>query len=142
MSDWVYSKKKITQEIVDNYAGFVYIITNLTNNKQYIGKKLFKFKRKKQNKGKYKKVLIESDWREYYGSCNELKKDIELLGKENFKREILYFCINKSEMNYKELKLQMKLDVVLKPDNFYNNFVGTRISANGLKHMLKNNGGT
>lgn len=136
--DWTYGKKQITKKIIEDYAGFVYCITNLENNRKYIGKKLFKSYRKKKIKGKTKRILIESDWKSYYGSSNELKKDIELLGKDKFKREIIYLCHNKSEMNYRELKLQMKYDVVLHPNKYYNGFVGTRISSIGLKHLIKN----
>jgi hypothetical protein len=38
---WTYRGKEIT-EIPDEYEGFVYLITNLTNNQKYIGKKTSK----------------------------------------------------------------------------------------------------
>ena len=69
---WTYNGNIIDSEILDNYLGFVYLITNLKNNKKYVGKKLLKFKRTKQVKGKKKKTTIESDWKEYYSSSDEL----------------------------------------------------------------------
>jgi hypothetical protein len=42
------------------------------------------------------------DWKNYYGSCDELKEDIKILGKENFLREILYLCPHKKSMSYFE----------------------------------------
>ena len=42
-ADWTY-KGKTVDSIPDDYEGFVYLITNTTNNMKYIGKKLAKFK--------------------------------------------------------------------------------------------------
>ena len=39
MADWIY-KDKVVEEIPDGVEAFVYLITNNTNNKKYIGKKL------------------------------------------------------------------------------------------------------
>ena len=40
---WYYEDKIFDPEehSYDNYAGFVYIITDLSNHKKYVGKKLF-----------------------------------------------------------------------------------------------------
>ena len=73
---WTY-RGKIVEEISEEYIGFVYLITNLTNNKKYIGKKLTKFKvTKKPLKGKKNKrrSTKESDWRTYWGSSPTCKK--------------------------------------------------------------------
>ncbi len=43
-SEWTYQKKKI-KELPEDCEGFVYLITNLTNDRKYIGKKLAKFKK-------------------------------------------------------------------------------------------------
>jgi hypothetical protein len=40
---WTFEGKEI-ESIPDEYEGFVYLITNKTNNKKYVGKKLAKFK--------------------------------------------------------------------------------------------------
>ena len=119
---WMYDGE-IVEEIDSKYCGFVYIITNICSNKQYIGKKVLKFRRTKQVKGKKKKVYVESDWRTYFGSSELLKEDVKKLGEENFKREILRFCRTKGELSYYEAKMQMDNDVLLHPDKFYNEWI-------------------
>ena len=81
--EWKYNEKDFI-EVPKNMEGFVYLITNLTNEKKYVGKKHFWTRQKDKKTGRRKKK--ESDWRNYYGSCEELKEDIKLLGKENFLR--------------------------------------------------------
>jgi hypothetical protein len=137
---WTYHGKTITQEQTEGFTGFVYIITNTITCKKYIGQKIFRSKLKRKVKGKVKRVLIESSWNKYYGSSLELQRDVKELGEDKFTREILFFCKNKAEMNYRELKLQMELDVVLKPTEYYNGYVGKRISAIGLQHLVENIG--
>lgn len=128
---WLYKKKEYKGTDIDKYVGFVYLITNLINDKKYIGKKLFFFKKFHQKNKKRKRKIIESNWQDYYGSNEELKNDIELYGKENFKREILKFCISKSECNYYELREQVIRNVLF--ENYYNSYIGTRIHRNHLK---------
>jgi uncharacterized protein YycO len=77
---WTY-KGEIVDEIAP-YLGFVYKITNLKTGRMYIGKKLGFFSKTKQVKGKKKKYKVDSDWRDYYGSNDQLLKDVEELGKE------------------------------------------------------------
>ena len=95
--------------IGDNY-GFVYLITNKSNGRQYIGRKYFWSFR--TPKGKKRKVKEESDWKKYYGSCPELKEDVKKLGKEFFKREILSLHTSKGKVNFEETK-QLFLNNVL-----------------------------
>jgi len=95
--------------IWDNF-GFVYLITNLTNQRQYIGRKYFWSFR--TPKGKKRKVKQESDWRKYYGSCPELKEDVDKQGKEFFKREILSLHSTKGKVNFEETR-QLFLNNVL-----------------------------
>ena len=87
--------------IRDNY-GFVYLITNLINKRQYIGRKYFWQKRKPR--GGKRRVTSESDWRTYYGSCPELKEDIKEYGKDNFSREILSLHKTPGKVNYEETR--------------------------------------
>ena len=113
----------------NNAFGFIYLITNLTNNKKYIGcKMLQKVIKRKPLKGKKNKrhETIESDWRTYTSSSNELNKDIELLGKENFKFEIIDFAYSKSHLKYLEAKYQFDNDVLLS-ENWYNGIINLRV---------------
>jgi hypothetical protein len=97
---WYYENQLI-EELPEDCVGFVYLITNTITGRMYIGKKLAKFAKttyrvvKLKNGTKKKKKIrgkIDSDWRTYYGSSDELLKDIAQLGPENFRREILFYC--------------------------------------------------
>ena len=127
---WTY-QGKIVEEISEEYIGFVYLITNLTNGKKYIGKKLAKFKvTKKPLKGKKNKrrSTKESDWRTYWGSSDHLNADVEQLGPENFTREILYYCTSRGELSYLEAKEQFDREV-LKTDEYYNGIINVRVGS-------------
>ena len=128
---WVYNDSPI-EELDDTYCGFVYLIINKLNNKQYIGKKLLKFKKTKVVKGKKKKYYAESDWKTYWSSSDILKKEVLEFGEENFERRILRFCHNKGELSYWEAKYQFQLDVLLHPDKFYNEWISIKTRRSHL----------
>ena len=136
---WKYNGN-LVEEIADQYIGFVYIITNLTNNKKYIGKKLAKFKKTRpplKGKKRKRKSLVESDWQTYWGSSEHLLADVSELGPENFSREILYFCTTRGELSYREAKEQFDRGVLL-TDEYYNGIINVRIGGSqALKESLK-----
>lgn len=125
-----------TEQIdISQYYGFVYMITDITNNKKYIGKKLLwnsKILPVTKTRKRRKKTLVESDWREYYGSSKEVQALVEQHGRDNFKRVILRLCKSKGECSYYEAKMQFHYDVLLN-DEFYNDFIGCRIHSKHLK---------
>ena len=84
---WMFQEQPFLSEDIGDSFGFVYRITNLQTNKQYIGRKYFVQKRKPRGGGR--RVTSESNWKKYYGSCPELTTDIKTIGKELFKRELL-----------------------------------------------------
>jgi hypothetical protein len=127
---WVYQDKPFTNP--EKYFGFVYIIINKLTNKKYIGKKQFAFKKIKSVKRKKVSYFVESDWQEYHGSSDKLHEDFINFGEENFEKIILKLCKNKSECSYYELKFQMEYDVLLKPDEYYNEWVSVKISRKNL----------
>ncbi len=138
---WFYNGVEVT-ELPEDCVGFVYIITNLTNGKKYIGKKLAKFSKttyktvKLKNGTKKKKKIrskIDSDWQEYYGSSPNLTADITQLGKVNFKREILHYCTSKAQTSYLEAKEQFERRV-LETDEYYNGHIQVRVHGS---HILK-----
>ena len=109
---WQYMGTVFDGSLVRDNYGFVYLITNLSNQRQYIGRKYFWQKRKP--KGGKRRVTSESDWRKYYGSCPELKDDIKLFGKERFSREILSLHRTPGRVNYEETRQLFLHDVLTK----------------------------
>jgi hypothetical protein len=140
---WTFNNE-IVEELPETCVGFVYIITNLNTGRQYIGKKLSKFSKTsyktvtlKNGTKKKKKIKskIDSDWKTYYGSSIELNEDIEALGKDNFKREILYYCNSKAECSYVEAREQFTRKV-LETDDFYNGQISVRVHGSHIKNKL------
>ena len=99
---WIYRDRPFSSDDIDDHYGFVYNITNLTNQRQYIGRKYFWSHRKPP--GKKRRVKKESDWKKYYGSCPELKEDIERFGRQNFSRTILSLHKTPGKTNFEETR--------------------------------------
>ena len=136
---WTYQGKTI-DEIPQVVEGFVYLITNLTNNKKYVGKKLAKFKTTKpplKGKKNKRRGYKESDWKDYWGSSDHLLEDVQKLGEDKFTREILYMCPSRGVMSYLEAKEQFDRRV-LETDEYYNGIINVRVgSSKILKEHLK-----
>ena len=136
---WYYNNKKVTT-LPEDCEAFVYLITNLTNNKKYVGKKLAKFKTSKpplkgrKNRRRGKK---ESDWRTYWGSSDHLNADVLELGEDKFKIEILYYCPSRGVASYLEAREQFERRV-LETDDYYNGIINVRVGGSKiLKEALK-----
>ena len=131
--NWIYNGKDITS-LPEEVVGFVYEITNTTNGRKYIGKKLARFKRSRpplkgrKNKRRYK---VNSDWKDYYGSSDDLTIDVNRLGKDKFKREILFFCKSKAELSYIEAREQFARKV-LESNDYYNGHIRVRVHGKGI----------
>ena len=115
--NWLYDKKLITQEspIIQDYCGFVYNIINLRTGQMYIGKKMLWQERKlplKKNRVNREHRVYPTNWEDYWSSCKPLLKDVEKFGKKRFRREILSFHENKTELNYAELCEQIIRNVL------------------------------
>jgi hypothetical protein len=132
--NWLYNNQEFTEDLICDYYGFVYRITNTIDNKQYIGKKFFYSSKTKQVKGKKKRFKVFSDWKTYYGSNEELKKDIKLHGYESFNREILHLCKSKGECGYLEAKEQF-VNGVLESENYYNSWIMVRVRKSHIKGL-------
>ena len=140
---WIYENTQV-ETLPEDCVGFVYLITNNSSGRKYIGKKLAKFSKTtykvvklKNGKKKRKKIRgkIDSDWQTYYGSSPELTKDVVALGVENFSREILYYCRSKSECSYIEAREQFN-HRVLESDDYYNGQIVCRIHGSHIKNKL------
>ena len=136
---WTYQGKTIT-ELPEGTEAFVYLITNLTNDKKYIGKKLAKFKKTRaplKGRKNKRRSTVESDWRDYWGSSDHLKEDVAQLGEDSFTREILYMCPSRGVASYLEAKEQFDRNVLL-TDEYYNGIINVRVGgSNILKESLK-----
>jgi len=138
---WYYNNEEY-KDTPEEYQGFVYEITELRTGKKYIGKKNFwrpKTLPKNSRRSRRVKTRVESDWREYYGSNEELQRLVEEHGSDGYKRVILHLCKTKGEMSYMEAKMQFMFDVLLS-DEYYNEFIGCKIHArhvSGLKNNFK-----
>jgi hypothetical protein len=132
--NWNYNNTEITtsDQIPETAIGFIYLITRLSDGKIYVGRKMLNSNRKvrltkkekllPENKRKtFKRVIKETDWKDYWGSSKELLEDIKILGKESFKREILVFTESKTNTSFYEMYFQMKYDVLF--SNSYNNHI-------------------
>ena len=99
---WYFKGTPFLSENINDNFGFVYLITNIQNNRKYIGRKYFWSFR--TPKGKKRKVKSESDWKKYYGSCPELKEDVIKFGRENFSRTILSLHSTVGKTNFEETR--------------------------------------
>ena len=120
---WLYNNEVFDETPSKEFEGFVYLITNTLNGKKYIGKKHFWTRRKQKKTGRRK--TLESNWRNYYGSCEPLSVDVKDIGKENFQREILYLCKHKKSMSYYETYEQFSRNVLM-TDEYYNEHIEGR----------------
>ena len=118
---------------IEDYYGYVYMTINLDTNQNYIGKKIFKNTTSKKlgkketaalpvKRGRTpskKKVISESNWKEYYGSADEVKEWVKNTPKYKLLRVVLRLCKSSKELTYYETKYLFDYDVLL--DNRYVN---------------------
>jgi len=144
---WLFESKTI-EVLPEDCVGFVYLITNNLTGRKYIGKKLAKFSKttyktvKLKNGNKKRKKIrgkIESDWQTYYGSNEQLNKDVAQLGNQNFTREILYYCRSKAECSYIEAREQFSRRV-LESDDWYNGHIQVRVHGSHIRKLGNING--
>ena len=120
----------LESEHVQNFYGMVYLLINKETKRKYIGKKFFWSKVTRSVKGKKKKVLVESDWKKYYGSNKELKE--ELAEGAEFERYVVHLCESKTECAYWEMDYQIRCEALL-TEEYYNQFIGGKINGKWLK---------
>ena len=134
--NWYYKGEEMTS--VEDFPpltfGFVYRVTHEPSGKIYIGKKVLQFTRKTKltkrdlalyegqsgRKPSYKRVVKESDWKTYYGSHKEILALIKDGKEDDFKREILTCVPSKKLLTYEETKALFIYEVLIKPDEYFN----------------------
>lgn len=140
---WFYQGVEV-ELLPEDCIGFVYLITNTVTGRKYIGKKLAKFSKttyrtvKLKNGTKKKKKIrnkVDSDWRTYYGSNDELNKDIQTLGADKFQRDILYYCKSKAECSYIEAREQFT-HKVLESTDYYNGHIQVRVHGSHIINKI------
>jgi len=138
---WYYKNEPFSADApslhISEYQGFVYVITDLTNNKKYVGKKGFWSKKTLpplKGKTRKRRSIVESDWKIYYGSSDQVKQILQENGEQSFHREILHLCKSKGEMSYLEAKEQFDRRVLL-DDNYYNGIINCKIHRSHVKGL-------
>ena len=134
---WIYNGEEFTLEKYPDCYGFIYEIENIIDGRKYIGRKFCTKAGYKTVKGKRKKIRLESDWKDYYGSSKSLQEDIDLLGHDKFCRTILRVCKSRSECNYYEGKYILAVDAVLDMQ-YYNQWCSFRVQAPHVKSLIFN----
>jgi len=119
LGHWKYSGEPFD---VNEYFGFIYIITNKISGKKYLGRKFFHVHQKK-------KRVRESPWRSYTGSCKPLNADIKELGKGNFTFDIFRLYTTRGGLSYFETYHLCAHDVLTQRDGdgnrtWYNSHIG------------------
>jgi len=127
---WLYQEKEFTEDMIEDSVGFVYLITNTTNDKLYVGKKLFTKSKTYQKNKKKKRKRVSSDWLEYTGSNEQLNEDI--LSGHTIKKEILHLCKSKGWCTYWESKEILMRDSLIN-DKYYNQWLSCKIRRTHLK---------
>ena len=133
---WIYDGKEFTEDMIGENVGFVYLITNLTNNKEYVGKKSFTKSKTYQKNKKKKKTRVSSDWISYTGSNEQLNIDIK--NGDQIRKEIIHLCKSKGYMSYLETKEILVRDCLLN-DKYYNYWVSCKIRRSHLKCFHSSN---
>jgi hypothetical protein len=158
LSHWKYEGDPFTVELFNQQfsqlAGFVYLIVNKTNGKFYIGKKHFYSNRKKiatrkeiasgqakwarTNPNGQKKILVRkiSNWYCYCGSNEQLKADINLMGKEQFSFIILRLCEKEKQLTYfEESFLYFFKAIELDSSACYNDCIRKELTRNSIRGL-------
>lgn len=127
MSEWTFKGEPFAGPTnINEQYGFVYRITNNVSGKFYIGVKFLWMPKYNTVKGKKKRSMVESKWRDYWSSSEALNNDVITLGKENFTREILEVVKYKGMCKYLESKMIFALEC-LERDDCYNSIVSCKI---------------
>ncbi len=136
---WLYEGKQFDPgyEFLEDWVGFVYVITEKNTGMKYVGKKFFHRKKTlpiTKTRKRRKHTRVESDWKDYFGSSVKVQELREEFGADAFEREIIRLCKTKGDCAYYETKEQFDREVLLN-EEYYNGIINCRISR---KHLSQN----
>ena len=132
---WIYKDKEYSkfEEFEDpKVIGFIYMITQISTNKKYIGRKMFMDTRTKTIKGKKKKIKTENDWSDYWSSSDTIKELVKEVGEQDFKKEILTLVYSKGMMTYLE-EFALYYVGSLESDEWFNNNIRSKVYRSWVK---------
>ena len=134
--NWTYEGEVFdpTYEELEEWVGFVYVITEKNTGMKYVGKKFFHRKKTlpiTKTRKRRKHTRVESDWKTYFGSSVKVQQLLEEHGAEAFDREIIRLCKTKGDCAYYETKEQFDREVLIQPD-YYNGIINCRINRSHL----------
>ena len=135
--NWYFEDKLFapTEEELSVWQVFVYEIEENDTGMKYIGKKYFwkpKILPVTKTRKRRKKTLVQSDWKDYFGSNKLLKENVSTKSVFNYNRKIIRLCETKGECSYYEALYQFQYSVILR-DDYYNEYIQCRIHSKHLK---------
>jgi hypothetical protein len=138
---WLYEGKQFDPdyEFLEDWVGFVYVITEKNTGMKYVGKKFFHKKKTlpiTKTRKRRKHTRVESDWKTYFGSSVKVQELKEEYGADAFEREIIRLCKTKGDCAYYETKEQFDREVLIK-DDYYNGIINCRINRSHLSQNKK-----
>lgn len=133
--NWFYQGKEIKSinDCEPDALGFIYEITNLSNNKKYLGRKTIRKPNYTSgvNKGKSKGNYVFTT---YCGSSKSLLEDIK--SGNTYKKEIIRWCYSKAELTYYESQAIYCSDSLIRED-FYNFWCKSTVYSRHLNSAKK-----
>lgn len=106
---WTFNGEPFTEDMIGDFAGFVYMII-CPDGKRYIGRKNFWSMRKAPGAKRRKRQM--SDWQRYFSSSKLIKDMVKEQGSTGFQRIILSLHELERDVNYCEVRMQWKHDVL------------------------------
>lgn len=128
MPSWTYNGRIVNEisDMPEGTFGFIYEVVHRPTLRKYIGKKVLYFERTLpplKGEKKKRKVIKESDWKDYYGSHTEIKALIKEKKQDEFDKRILCFVRTKKLLTYYETKYLFINEVLENRNNYINDNV-------------------
>jgi hypothetical protein len=118
-----------------NAIGFVYMITQHSTGRRYIGRKLLTKSKTITRKGEKKRVRVSSDWLDYWSSSPKIIQWIdEAGGTKDFSRQILTFVSSKGMLAYAE-EAALYIVGALESDAWINDNIRSKIYRSWCKPL-------